>query len=151
MKYKLFLVILSILILSSCSLIKGNDSRLDTNTSVLLHTFSVDSNYKIVLLEVNFHKTRLLTETEAQDITEFFKYLGIKNFLSKPMPDAPAEPQFKYFISFNSSKYVMEVYNSNFVKLYPWDGTGTADYIKMNSIPKAYNLYSLGKYYIPQY
>ncbi|WP_045516751.1 DUF4883 family protein, partial [Clostridium sporogenes] len=40
-------------------------------------------------------------------------------------------------------KYIINVYNKQYISVYPFDGNFPMDYIDMNNIPEAYNLYNL--------
>ena len=40
-------------------------------------------------------------------------------------------------------KYIINVYNKQYISVYPFDGNFSMDYIDMSNIPEAYNLYNL--------
>ncbi|HID0886129.1 TPA: DUF4883 family protein, partial [Clostridium botulinum] len=54
-----------------------------------------------------------------------------------------SKPLYKIFFTFEKDKYIINVYNKQYISVYPFDGNFSMDYIDMNNIPEAYNLYNL--------
>ncbi|WP_275935971.1 DUF4883 family protein [Clostridium haemolyticum] len=57
------------------------------------------------------------------------------------------KPKYKIFFSFPQSKerYVLNVYNSEYLSVHPWDGNFPMDYISTKNIPYRFSIYNLCK------
>ena len=62
-----------------------------------------------------------------------------------------AKVKYKLIIQFDdksNDKYVINVYDKNTVKLFPWDGNLKEDIINMDNVPARDNIYSFCEYII---
>jgi hypothetical protein len=83
------------------------------------------------------------------DIATMFKSLNGKNFISRPNK-LPAKPAYKILLIFKQQKLLVNVYNQQYISVYPWDGEYPMDYIITSKIPISLNLYNLGNYMFKQ-
>jgi hypothetical protein len=117
-------------------------------TSLLMKDLSIEKPKEIYALYMNFYKEKDFSDEDLSTLSDFFNSLNNDNFIEKPA-DLPEKPLYKIFVSFNENKYIINLYNENFISIYPWDGDYKMDYIDTSKMYKAYNLYGLCKYLIP--
>ncbi|GAA0178518.1 DUF4883 family protein [Clostridium sediminicola] len=107
-------------------------------------TFYEDADIKA--LNINFYKTKELSEDDIDTIKDFMKKISQNSFSKKPV-DLPESPVYKLFFTFdNGEKYVINVYSSKYISVFPWDGDLSMDYANMSNVPTRYNIYNLCKY-----
>lgn len=116
-------------------------------TNNLLKNLTLEKSLKITVLDTNFYKEEELSSEDIEIVKNFGKALSTKNFMQKPK-DLPDKVAYKLFFTFNKEKYVINIYNEQYISVYPWDGTYPMDYIDMQGIQPLYNIYSLCKYII---
>lgn len=115
-------------------------------TNLLAKNLTLCKTYECRVLDTNFYRTEILNNDDINTINYFLKELKKPNFL--PSSQAiKTEPEYKIFFNFPESKekYVINIYNSQYISIQPWDGDFLLDYIDMSNIPLRYNLYSLAK------
>lgn len=110
---------------------------------------SLEKPTELYALYMNFYKKKDFPKEDLSTFAEFFNSLNNNSFIEKPA-DLPAKPLYKIFLTFSENKYVINVYNKDFISIYPWDGSYSMDYIDTSKMHKAYNLYGLCKYLIPK-
>ncbi|MFX0548819.1 DUF4883 family protein [Hathewaya histolytica] len=155
-KYKslLILILCFSLFLSGCyikidtSKFKKKKPSKSYYTNEMLNCFKAEDPTEINVLYLNFYKGKRLEEGEILTTRKFFKYLKSENYIYKPK-DLPQNPEYKIFITFSERKFVIDVYNENYISLYPWDGDYEKDYISMKDTYTSYNLFNLCKYIVP--
>ncbi|MBU3144727.1 DUF4883 family protein [Clostridium sp. CF012] len=118
-------------------------------TSSLMKDLSLEKPTELYALYMNFYKKKDLSVEDLSTFTEFFNSLNNDSFTEKPA-NLPPKPIYKIFLTFSENKYIINVYNENFISIYPWDGSYKMDYIDTSKMYKAYNLYGLCKYLIPK-
>lgn len=118
-------------------------------TNDLLKNLTLESSFKIDVLDTNFYKEKELSKEDIDTVKNFGKSLKTSNFIEKPK-ELPDKPSYKLFFKFEKSKYVINVYDKKYLSVYPWDGTYPMDYIDMEGIQPHFNLFSLCKYLIEE-
>lgn len=116
-------------------------------TERLFNSLGESKEFLSTLYETNLHKESSLDKDDMDVLINFFSSLNADDFIDDPY-GIDKVPCYKIFININSVKYVINVYDSDFVSIYPWDGNKPMDFISMNNIPVAYNLYNFSKYKI---
>lgn len=114
-------------------------------TNILSQSMASEPSYKCSVLNVNFYKRKDLDSKNTAIITSFIKSLSKKNFISKPQ-NLNSKPLYKIFFTFNNNKMVMNIYDQQYLSVYPWDGNYSMDYIDMKGLPIALNIYNLCDY-----
>ena len=117
-------------------------------TNLLAKDSGLEKKYKVLIIDMNFYNERLINNGNIDTVNSFIHSLTNKNFISKPK-DLPSKPLFKIIFSFSKDKFVINVYNENYLSIFPWTGNYEMDYISMKDIPVSYNLLNLSKYIIP--
>ena len=117
-------------------------------TNLLMSDLSLEDPTEIFALYMNFYKEKDFAKEDLSTFNDFFNSLDKDSFIEKPA-DLPEKPLYKIFITFNENKYIINLYNENFISIYPFDGDYKMDYIDTSKMYKAYNLYGLCKYLIP--
>ncbi|MBK5242568.1 DUF4883 family protein [Clostridium sp.] len=117
-------------------------------TSLLMSDLSTEKPTEIYALYMNFYKEKDFDHEDLSIFSDFFNSLKNDSFIEKPA-DLPEKPLYKIFVSFSENKYIINLYNENFISIYPFDGDYKMDYINTSKMYKAYNLYGLCKYLIP--
>lgn len=118
-------------------------------TNNLAKNLTLETEFKVKLLDTNFYKEKDLSKEDVDTIKNFAKSLKKSNFIDKPK-ELPDKPLYKIFLTFSKDKYVINVYNEKYIAVYPWDGSYTMDYVDMDGIQTLYNLFGLCKYLIPR-
>lgn len=145
------LIIFFLLTLNACNYtsIKKEKNNNQYYFSKLANNITTCNNYKITLLDTNFYKTIELNKTDINTLLNFMNTLNKNNFIKKPIK-LPKKPEYKFFLNLDENKYVINVYNEQYVSIFPWDGNYSEDFIDMKNLYKGYNLYNLCKYLIPK-
>jgi hypothetical protein len=117
-------------------------------TNLLAKDLSLEKNYKVLVIDMNFYNEKAIDNGNIDTINGFIHSLKDKNFINKPK-DLPSKPLFKMIFTFSKDKFVINVYNENYLSIFPWTGNYDMDYISMTDIPISYNLFNLSKYIIP--
>lgn len=153
LKYVIPFCLLISLILSGCyinlsnSIFEKNKPSKSYYTYEMLSYFKKENPLEVNVLYVNFYRGKRLDEGEILTLRKFFKYLKKDNFIEKPK-DLPKAPEYKIFVKFKNNKYVLDIYNNNYISLYPWDGNHEKDYITMKDTYTSYNIFNLCEYVI---
>lgn len=115
-------------------------------TNLLAKNLTLNEDVNVRILDTNFYKTEYLNNEDIELIKNFLKELRKPNFISKPV-FLTQKPKYKIFFEFTkiNEKYVINIYDNQYISVQPWDGEFTMDYITMKNISPRYNLYSLGK------
>lgn len=116
----------------------------------LLKSFHTEKSVKASLIDTSYYKNHALTADEVNQTIEFLNKLTKNNFIKKPVK-LPSKPLYRMFYSFSNTKYVIDVFNKDYISIYPWDGDFEKDYLNISSIPASCNLYNLCEYAIPRY
>lgn len=115
-------------------------------TNLLAKNLTVPKHATVKALNINFYKTKELSEDDIEAINDFMKNISQNSFTKKPI-DLPENPEYKLFFTFNNKeKYVINVYNSKYISVFPWDGDFSMDYANMSNVPIRYNIYNLCEY-----
>ncbi|SHH63408.1 DUF4883 family protein [Clostridium grantii] len=116
-------------------------------TNLLAKNLTLEEIASVKALDVNYYKTKDVTLDDISTIKDFMKYISQNDFSSKPI-DLPVAPVYKIFFTLKDSNemFVVNVYSSKYLSVYPWDGDFEVDYIDMSNIPVRYNIYNLCKY-----
>lgn len=118
-------------------------------TNLLMKDLSLENPTELYALYMNFYKKKDFAKDDLAIFSDFFNSLTNDNFIEKPA-DLPDKPLYKIFVTFKENKYIINIYNENFLSIYPWDGSYNMDYIDTSKMYKAYNLHGLCKYLIPK-
>jgi len=110
---------------------------------------SLEKPTELYALYMNFYKKKDFSAEDLSIFREFFNSLKVDSFIEKPTIQQN-KPIYKIFLTFSKNKYVINIYNENFISIYPWDGGYSMDYLDTSNMFKAYNLYGLCKYLIPK-
>jgi hypothetical protein len=115
-------------------------------TNLLAKNLTLNEDVNVRVLDTNFYKTESFNNEDIESIKSFLKELRKPNFISKPV-FLTQKPEYKIFFDFTkiNEKYVINIYNNEYISVQPWDGDFSMDYINMKNISPRYNLYSLGK------
>lgn len=144
----IFLISISCFLLTSCNIVlpidglKGKKPNNFYYTNLLAKNITLEKQYKVTILETNFYKGSEINKKDKELIKHFITLLKKENF--KTLEQKPeSKPLYKIFFTFEKDKYIINVYNKQYISVYPFDGNFSMDYIDMNNIPEAYNLYNL--------
>lgn len=144
----IFLIFISCFLLTSCNIafpidgLKGKKPNNFYYTNLLAKNITLEKQYKVTISETNFYKGSEINKKDKELIKHFITLLKKENF--KTLEKKPkSKPLYKIFFTFEKDKYIINVYNKQYISVYPFDGNFPMDYIDMNNIPEAYNLYNL--------
>ena len=118
-------------------------------TQLLMKDLSLKAPTQPYALYMNFYRKKDFTKDDLTTVSQFFNSLTNESFITKP-EGIPAKPIYKIFLTFSENKYVINIYDEKYVSISPWDGDFIMDYIDTSKMYKAYNLYGLCKYLMPQ-
>lgn len=114
----------------------------------MINNLTLSKDFKIYVLDTNYYQKLDFNESDILTFKNFIKNINKEDFINKPT-DLPSTPPYKVFIEFKQDKFVINVYNENYISIFPWDGNFSMDFISTQKIFKAYNLYGLCRYLIP--
>ncbi|MCR1933600.1 DUF4883 family protein [Clostridium tepidum] len=144
----IILIFISCFFLTSCNIVfpidglKGKKPNNFYYTNLLAKNMTFEKEYKVTILETNFYKGKEISKKDKETIKYFTTLLRKQNF--KTLEKKPeSKPLYKIFFTFKKDKYIINIYNKQYISVHPFDGDFPMDYIDMSSIPEAYNLYNL--------
>lgn len=149
-KFKIFMILFLIIIIQGCSLNDAKYMHLENKKTPNFYTNEVyekildDEDFSLSVFNTNMYKNIPVNNTENKIIENFIRSLSIDDYKDIDIP-TDIEP-YQIRISFSDAKYIIKVYNSNLVTLYPWDGNLQEDIISMDNVPIHHNLYDFCKY-----
>ena len=151
-KFISLLLLMSILFsFSSCSnqglkyTLKDKKPNAYYYTNVLIEEIKEHGISNVLVLETNLSKEKNLKSEDVETLYNFFNSIKKTSFLTST-PELPKKPEFRFYITIDSDKYVINVYNEKYISIFPWDGAYSMDYIDMSEVKTLYNLYKLCKY-----
>lgn len=151
-KIKLFLFLFFILIFfTSCkNILSSKKPNLYYYTNDLSMNLAISQVEEARVLEINFMKDKIIEDEDIEIISKFITTIKKEGYINKPS-DLPTKSEYKIFITFkNEVKYIIEIYNSKYASIYPFDGNYPMDYIDMTNTYKRYNLQGLCNYLFPK-
>lgn len=98
--------------------------------------------YSCTILDTNLYNEKVLSKKDSAIISSFLKELKKNNFMNS-RPAVQKKPAYRMFLTFSKNKFVINVYDSRYISVFPWDGCYKEDYIDMDNISVAFNLYNL--------
>lgn len=113
----------------------------------------INSNdYTLKVLDMNMYKQKTVKDEEKSIVSDFLSRVDKdKNYVSQPEDLTDKQIQYKMFIEGSGQKYVINVYNDQYVCIHPWDGTFTEDFITSDNVPVNYNLCGFCRYMFKPY
>lgn len=153
MKRKKFLLIelllFTVLIFSGCNaqLIYYNEKKPNIYyyTQNLCSLIDKTDNFSVVLFQSDLHKQIDVTKDAVPVLKNFINDIKAEDFIEKP-DNLPEIPPYKLFINIGDTKYVVNIYNDSILSIHTWDGIFKEDFLTMENVHAAYNLYGLCKY-----
>lgn len=149
---RLISLFLLLILLTACSNIKIYEQKKPSDsyyTKLLMSQLKADKNFSILLLDTTFYKKITLDKAEADLVKNSILFLTNGNFIERPKT-LKGLPCYKLYFTFHKTEYVCDVYNEEYMSIYPWDGSFKQDYICISKLPLAYNLFDFCKALIPR-
>lgn len=146
---KIFLLVF-IFLISACALPEYN-KKIDNSyySKRVIANFKAYKNFKATALDFNLYQEVTFQPSDIDIIKNFMLNLKPENYISKPTK-LEATPAYRIFISTENQRYILDIYNENYISLFPWDGNYSKDFIDMSKVHLSYNLYSLCKNSFPE-
>lgn len=150
--FLLLLIITFIFLFSGCKVINvplRNKKKpvLFYYTNALSKSINNQKLFNCTIMDTNLYNEKKLDEEDLKIISSFLSKLNKNSFISTKT-ELPPKPIYKMFITFDDSKFVINVYSEKYISLYPWDGEFPPDIIDMSNINISNNLYHLCRYII---
>ena len=153
MKYFKF-IITTLLILSLQGCVFDNPRYLNLKSkpndyyysSLIYKNLKNNKDFTLKVIDRAFYKYYPVDETDKDILLNFFESLNNKNYLSEL--ETTDSAKYELCIEFSNEKYIINVYDSSSVTLYPWDGNFSEDKISMEGVSTYNNLYSFCSYII---
>lgn len=149
-RLKFIMLLFLIIILQGCGLddpkyihLKNKDTS-NFYTNEVYEKILNDEDFSLDVFNTNMYKKIPVSDIENKIIENFINSLSIEDYKEGDIP-TEIEP-YQIRINFSDAKYIIKVYNSNLVTLYPWDGNFEEDIISMDNVPIHYNLHDFCKY-----
>ena len=156
MKFKVFIILIITILISSCSYKVINrfyNLKPSKNyyTSKLIRDIIYNNDIEMSCIETNFYKRFNLNSNERGEIIRFIALLKDEFFLgTEQIVDMKEiekiKPLYKLTIDVNKNKYCIEILDENFIKIFNWDGNYVEDYIIIKNLPMGENLFYYLKY-----
>jgi len=144
-KLKFIMLLFLIFVLQGCGLRDPKYMHLENKETINSYTNAVyekilnGEDFSLTVFNTNMYKNITVDEIENGIIEDFIHSLSIENYNEVDLP-TEVEP-YQLIINFSDAKYIIKVYNTNLVALYPWDGNFQEDIMSMDNVPLHYNLY----------
>jgi len=156
MKFKVFIIIIIAILISSCSnkvINRFYNLKPSKNyyTAKLIRDIIYNNDIEMSTIETNFYKRFNLNSDERGEVIRFLSLLKDEFFLETDQMVNMKEienikPQYKLTIDVNKNKYCIEIIDENYIKIFIWDGNYIEDYIKIENLPMGENLFYYLKY-----
>ena len=149
-KLNFIILLFLIFILQGCGLRDPKYLHLENKQTPNFYTNEVytkilnGEDFSLEIFNTNMYKNIPVSDTENEIIENFIQSLSKEDYKEGDIP-TDIEP-YQIRINFSGTKYIIKVYNSSLVTLYPWDGNFQEDIINMDSVPNHYNLYDFCKH-----
>jgi len=143
-RLKFVVLLFLIIILQGCGLRDPKYLHLETKQTPNFYTNEVykkilnDEDYSLEVFNLNMYKTIPVSNTENEILENFIQSLSIEDYKEVDIPTDKELYQLR--VNFSGTKYIIQVYNSSLVTLYPWDGNFQEDIITVTNVPTHYNL-----------
>ncbi|PRR83411.1 DUF4883 family protein [Clostridium vincentii] len=144
------ILLLLVFTLQGCGLRDPKYIHLENKQSPNFYTNEVytkilnDEDFSLEIFNTNMYKNISVSDTENMIIESFIHSLSDDDYKEGNIP-TEIEP-YQIRIDFSGTKYIIKVYSSSIVTLYPWDGNFQEDIISMDNVPTHYNLYDFCTY-----
>lgn len=145
---RIALIILLTLFLYGCNISKYIKIEKPSNYYYTKNLLSLVNNEKcdVQILDTNVYHEEIVMKEDIPVIHDMIKSLQSENFLKEVPEDLPKTPLYKLFIESEGNKMIIDVYGSDIITIYPWDGDFEKDYITLDNIPNAYKMEQFCKY-----
>ncbi|SQB34504.1 putative lipoprotein [Clostridium cochlearium] len=132
--------------------LKSNKKDMELNyyTNKLVENINSEPDYQCVIVDTNFYREEYLQKENLSIVKNFLNSINKNSYVLYNKKTIPQKPLYKIFLIFSNEKFVINVYNENYVSIHSWDGYHRMDYIDTSSIPYSYNLYNLCNFLIPR-
>nr|WP_243158863.1 DUF4883 family protein [Clostridium cochlearium] len=124
--------------------------ELNYYTNKLVENINSEPDYQCVIVDTNFYREEYLQKENLSIVKNFLNSINKNSYVLYNKKTIPQKPLYKIFLIFSNEKFVINVYNENYVSIHSWDGYHRMDYIDTSSIPYSYNLYNLCNFLIPR-
>lgn len=162
----LLAIFLIIMILPGCVFNKPEYIKNATKPNNSFYTKEVYSKLKhneeftLELFNPNLYKYYAIDKEDSDILLSFIESLTAENYLSsednaEDETDADETsnnslkdllPKYKLSITFDNSKFIINVYSKELVTLYPWDGVYEEDIISLKNVSDHANIYEFCHY-----
>lgn len=146
----LIFICLFCLSLTSCGIVNPKYIQFKEQENVgyysneIIEKINKGESFTLQVFDSNFYKYFPVPKEENEILYIFFNSISNENFKDELEKDS--KDQFKLIIDFETDKYIIDVFDSNTISIYPWDGNYYKDIIDMSNVPLSYNLYDFCKY-----
>ncbi|MBQ5696385.1 MAG: DUF4883 family protein [Clostridium sp.] len=156
MKYlKLIFILLLCSILSGCIFDDPKYINLKSKPNLYYYSNEIykkvmsNEDYSLKVFDSNFYEYHDVSQEDLNILPEFLESLNTNNYVDE-LNLENEKVKYKLIIEFNNSnsKYIINIYNKDYITLFPWDGNLEEDMITMDGIPIRNNLYSFCIYII---
>lgn len=118
-------------------------------TNLLAGSFVKEKVIKVSLIDTVYYKNYSLNNSEISVLKNFLIHLEKHNYINRPS-NLPSKPMYRFFLTFSKTKFVLDVYNKNYVTISPWDGYYSKDFLDITDIPSSCNPYNFSIHAIPR-
>jgi hypothetical protein len=140
----LFIILLSLL-LEGCSLLDTKKPSYNYYSLEVAKLMKADKKMNIKVTDMNYYKSIFLEKEDITTFKQLFTYLKKNNYVNKSSIPS-VKPQYKIFFIFDSKEYIMNVYDTKYISVFPYDGDYEMDYINLTGTYNSLNVYNLCKY-----
>lgn len=145
-KRGLLIILLCIsLLLNGCAVIDMKKPSYNFYTLGLSNVMKSNQKSQVKVTDMNYHKSMFLEKEDISTIKNLLTYLKKNNYVTKSSA-LPTKPQYKIFFYYDSNEYIMNVYDTKYISLFPYDGNYDMDYIDTIGTYNNLNVFNLCKY-----
>ena len=153
MKYFKFIII-TILILSLQGRMFDNPRYLNFKSkpndyyysSLIYKNLKINEPFTLKVFDTDFYKYYTVDEEDKDILLNFFESLNNDNYLTDL--ETTDKAKYELCIEFAHEKFIINVYDTSSITLYPWDGNFEEDKISMKGVSTYNNLYSFCSYIV---
>lgn len=141
----LCILLFFLLTFSSCSFRDNKKPEAYYYTNKIICCFNRESTVNCYSLDTNYYKKIQIKNDDLKVVKNFLGSLKPANFKDASLVKDKT-PLYKVYLQFKKEEYIINVYDSSLVSIYPYDGIYAMDIVDCTGIYTSYNLFSLMQY-----
>lgn len=114
-------------------------------TEELKKDLNSTNGFSLIVFDTNFYKEIIVEDYDKKAFKDFIKAIKDDNFIDETM-DSNKKCVFKVYVTIDDVKYLLKVFEGDYISIAPWDGVFKEDVLNESTIPQGNKLDTFCKY-----